>query len=342
MFWLSAICGVVLSVELVFRAVALRTRFFFDERSYLDALIAIGCCLEFLPSNKFNSRILRPVRLLRLLRFVKMIRIIRHLECLYFMEEALTASLRVLGWASILLFAFQILTAFLVNELLFGFYFYQDGLDEQKKLEVFKYLGSFSHCLLTTFEMAIGNWPVPGRVLFENANEWWILFFLAHKLIVGFAVLGVINAVFVQETFQVASTDDLVMVLKKQKYMEVTRKKLEKLFSAADTDVDAKVSCDEFKSLLAHDEMKMWLASMDYFPSDPEALFDMLDKDSSDQLSAVEFLTGMVKLRGYARAMDLVCLMYDNNGVHNVHDTTKSQQSISKALPAESGTALGL
>jgi hypothetical protein len=238
-----------------------------------------------------------------------MIRIIRQLECLYFMVEALTASLRVLGWASLLLFAFQILTAFVINELLFSFYFYQDGLDEQKKLEVFKYFGSFARSLLTTFEMAIGNWPVPARVLFENVNEWWILFFLIHKLFVGFAVLGVVNAVFVQETFQVASTDDLVMVLKKQRHMETTRKKLENLFSAADTNVDAKVSRDEFRNLLAHDEVKVWLASMDYFPSDPEALFDMLDNDGSGQISAVEFLTGMVKLRGYARAMDLVCLM---------------------------------
>ena len=38
---------------------------------------------------------------------------------------------------------------------------------------------------------------------------------MAYKLVVGFAAVGIINAVFIQETFKVAASDDTVMMRQK-------------------------------------------------------------------------------------------------------------------------------
>ncbi|CAE7232127.1 Scn11a, partial [Symbiodinium pilosum] len=61
-------------------------------------------------------------------------------------------------------------------------------------------------------------------------SEWWILPCLLHKLTVGFAVIGVINAVLMQETFKVAYLDDTVMVREKMRAMRAHVAKMSELF----------------------------------------------------------------------------------------------------------------
>ena len=39
-----------------------------------------------------------------------------------------------------------------------------------------------------------------------------MLLCILHKLVIGFAVVGVINGVFIQETFKVASSDNQIMM----------------------------------------------------------------------------------------------------------------------------------
>ena len=46
-------------------------------------------------------------------------------------------------------------------------------------------------------------------------KEWYSIFSVAYKLIVGFAAVGIINGVFMQETFKVAASDDKLMMRQK-------------------------------------------------------------------------------------------------------------------------------
>merc|ERR1719401_1784443 len=98
--------------------------------------------------------------------------------------------------------------------------------------------------------MAMGNWPVAARLLVENVSEWFVVLCLFHKLTMGFAVIGVINAIFTQETFRVAATDDVTMVRRKQKGINMLRRKLKKLFQQADTDCDGRIYKHEFVNVL--------------------------------------------------------------------------------------------
>jgi hypothetical protein len=82
-----------------------------------------------------------------------------------------------------------------------------------KRLQVFMFYGSFTRSMLTMFEITLGNWLPPCRALVENVNEWYMFLFVAHKLVIGFSVVSVINAVIVQETFKVATSDDKVMLM---------------------------------------------------------------------------------------------------------------------------------
>ena len=47
------------------------------------------------------------------------------------------------------------------------------------------------------------------------AKEYYGIFSVAYKLVIGFAAVGIINAVFMQETFKVAASDDKLMMRQK-------------------------------------------------------------------------------------------------------------------------------
>merc|ERR1739848_399971 len=113
----------------------------------------------------------RALRLLRVLRCIKLMRFVERLDALYLMISALRSSMGVLGWAIVLLLIMQTLTAFVINNCLQIWYFphIEFPIGERKKL--FAYFGTFSRALLTTFEMAMGNWPVAARLLVENVSK---------------------------------------------------------------------------------------------------------------------------------------------------------------------------
>merc|ERR1719336_3266904 len=128
-------------------------------------------------------------------------------------------------------------------------------LDEQKpkaaRLEVFKFYGTFARTMLTMFEITLGNWMPPCRALVENVSEWWMLFSLTHKLVIGFSVLSVITSVFIQETFKVATIDDRIMMMSKECASKTHIRKIGALFEHADNDGDGNIGCEEFHDVLA-------------------------------------------------------------------------------------------
>jgi len=69
---------------------------------------------------------------------------------------------------------------------------------------------------------------------------------------------------------------------------------------------------DEFKNLVNHPEIKEFFTSVgasleeEDAHKDAEVLFRLLDNDNSEEINKEEFLSGCMKLRGTARALDLL------------------------------------
>ena len=68
-----------------------------------------------------------------------------------------------------------------------------------------------------------------------------MLFCLMHKLIIGFAVIGVINGVFLQETMKIAASDPDILKRQKRKAKERNSKQMNELFQHLDTSGDGVV-----------------------------------------------------------------------------------------------------
>lgn len=161
------------------------------------------------------------------------------------------------------------------------------------------------------FEITMGNWMPPCRALVENLSEWFMIFFILHKLIIGFSVLAVMNGVFMQETFKVANSDDYLMVLNRERAIKTHTRKIRALFDHLDDDGDGHVTLDEFKGIMDDPSVRKWLSAMDLEVWDVETVFRLLDDDGSHRLTAQELVSGVSRLKGQARSIDLNTLLYE-------------------------------
>jgi hypothetical protein len=252
--------------------------------------------------------VMRMARLFRLLRLVKVMRVLQGMDSLYLLLTTLKGSLVVLGWSCVLLLIVQMFIAMICWFILTETYFYNENNPIEERRMVFEYFGSFSRAMLTMFEMTLANWPPVCRLLVEYVNEWFMLFCIVHKLTIGFAVIGVINGVFMQETFRVASTDDRIMVRDREREVKIYAAKMKRFFEAADDSGDGCLDIDEFKAVMSDPGILFWLASMQITVRDPEKLYKLLDVDGDGELTCEEVVKGFMGLRGAAKTADILMI----------------------------------
>jgi voltage-gated sodium channel len=318
---LDFVFGVIYIAEFLLKVHAFRSVWIKDPWNWFDALIVgfwvVEKQMQDVVQLPGNVTLLRTARLFKLLRLVKVIKTIHGFESLALLLTTLRACVKILAWSSTLLFSFQVLIAFVIFFVLEETYFLQPGVTFEEQRQVFEYFGSFSRVMLSMFEMTLANWPPVCRLLVENINEWFMIFFVTHKLIIGFAVIGVINGVFMQETLKVASSDDAIMMRTKEQEVKTYSRKIQRLFYAADASHDGKIDVQEFVEIVADPQILTWLSSMDLPVRDPELLFNLLDSEGCGKISMEVLVKNALKLRGSAKSVDVLGLKKQLDAIQN-------------------------
>jgi len=204
-----------------------------------------------------------------------------------------------------------------LSQVLQGTFFNEpiEGLSSEeleKRRKIYEYFGSFTRCLLSMFELTLANWPPVTRLLSEELHEVYSLLCVIHKLTIGFAVIGVINGVIMQETFKVASTDDTIMLRQKKKTAEMSKTKMTKLFESLDDSGDGSLDWEEFEAVACNPEVRTWLAAQDIETDDLHTLFTLIDEDGSGSITAEELARRMPRIKGAARSIDLMAMRRSN------------------------------
>jgi len=158
------------------------------------------------------------------------------------------------------------------------------------------------------FEIHMANWAAPCRVVLNNIGEVWGNALVCYRCVMGYALMSVLGAVFVQQAMSVQQQDQELMILRRAKETDRYTKKLKSLFEAMDTDGDGQLTRKEFDVVTQDQELKHWMESLDINPDDLQGLFDLLDTGDGF-VSADEFLTGATRVRGDARNIDVAQLM---------------------------------
>lgn len=138
----------------------------------------------------------------------------------------------------------------------------------------------------------------------ENFSEWFSIFFLIYRCVLGFAVLNVVNAVFVQQTMKTASSDEDLAFKQKEKDVAMYTRKVKKLFQTIDVSGDGTINIEEFAKLVQSPKMKFWMSQLELEYHDLLSLFEFLD-NGDGEITLMEFIEGASRLRGGAKALDV-------------------------------------
>eukprot|EP00928_Gymnodinium_smaydae_P069247 TRINITY_DN5266_c0_g1_i1.p1 TRINITY_DN5266_c0_g1~~TRINITY_DN5266_c0_g1_i1.p1 ORF type:complete len:571 (+),score=40.59 TRINITY_DN5266_c0_g1_i1:67-1713(+) len=301
----SWIFGIVFAIEVVLRMFASLRMCLRDAWAWFDAIIVIIWAI-----SKMNfvvpvdSTVFRLTRLLRLLRLLKLARALSHFDSLVVIVTTTSSCAVILFWTFVTFGLVQLFFSLILTQYLHLFYFDSTVTSSDQAL-VFTYYGTFLRSYFTLWEITLGNWPPACRILAENVSEHFFTFGLTHKLLFGFAVVAIINAVFIQETFKVTARDDVIMVRQKNAVLKNHMKKMSRLLSHGDIDGDGKLCIEEWEALVQDPGLKLWLASMDLDVHDARFIFQLCDTTSDGYLTLDELIHGIGRYKGPAKNVDL-------------------------------------
>jgi len=296
------------AIDVMLRIILLRADFWRVWLNYIDFAVSLTSIAEVafvyvnqnLPVSPILFRLLRIGKLVRAFRMVTMSSVLNSLQLLI---KCLVASRDMLLWSFCLLTFVQCVAGLVLATLCRDF-IEEESNDPEVRGEVFRYYGTFTRTILSMFEIMFANWGPPCRVLVENVSEWFSIFFLSYRCVLGFAVLNVVNAVFVQQTMKTASSDEELAFRQKEKDIALYNRKVKKLFKTIDSSGDGAINLEEFSKLVKSPKLQFWMSQLELEYHDLLSLFEFLD-NGDGQITLGEFLEGAQRLRGGAKAIDV-------------------------------------
>lgn len=250
-----------------------------------------------------NFSVVRVVRALRLVRIVRLIRILRLIGELRTIISSLSGSMKSLFWTVVVLFLMIYIVAVYFTELVL--HHRLDDKDSKGKSqhdETLKfYYGSLGRSLLSLYQAISGGVDWDGMVvpLMEDIHFVMGLVFSLYIAFALLAMMNVVTGVFVESALLSAKVDkDIYMV-----------NHVRDLFAETDKAHTGYITLKDFESMLDHVQMQEYFKAMDLATSEAAGLFKLLDIDNDGHILAEEFLSGCMRLRGPAKALDLAILM---------------------------------
>ncbi|CAJ1460073.1 unnamed protein product [Effrenium voratum] len=207
--------------------------------------------------------LLRLMRALKSLRAVRLVRSLRFFSGLRVLVKACTCFLPSLCWSMVLLGIFMIMGALMMGNLLQEF-IADSSQSMEDRLWVWNRYGTAYRATYTLFEVTFaGNWPTSARPVLDKVSHLFVIFFALYITIVVFAVIRVISAIFLKETFDAAANDAEQLVRDRLKMKAEYVDKLEGVFTAIDDTGDGMITEEQLSELLMRPEIAAYFQTLD-------------------------------------------------------------------------------
>jgi len=316
---------VFFSVELILRVVAFKKEFFCGEDfrwNIFDFVLILQSVVDAFSPQTSNLSFLRIFRVFRLVRVVRVVRTVKALRCLRTMVFAMLNSFLCLMWAFVIIliitFVFGIIFANAVSAHFDNIHdaagsqavAVTDVADAERIQENF---GSLYETMISLFAAITGgnDWMGYAELLrLLDHGEFYLLVFIFY---IGFCLVGmlsVVTGIFVDEAVCTRTDDEVVDNYNED--LKRTSEEVKRIFKDADLDGSGTLSAEEFRGRLENPWVKAYFAGLDIDPSDAIIIFTLMDTTGNQQVSIDEFIDGTMKLKGGARSLDVLSMMFDS------------------------------
>lgn len=280
----------------------------------LDAAICIisAITLFFLNSSDVNLSVARAMRLLRLTRTLRVVRVMTLFRPLRVLASTFIASMGALFWSMVLLMILKFIGGLLLAQSLHS-YIMDTSQAYENRNWMNQYYGSAWKAVYSMFELThSGGWPNYARPVVENVSMWYAFFFMGYVTLVIFAIIRIITAIFLKETLATAAGDAALAVQEKVRNKEQYVSRLQEIFFEADSDGNGVITKQEMDDACSNPVVLHYLSILEIEVHEVEPLFDLLD-DGDGEVTIKEFCQGIMRLKGQARALDVISIMHDAN-----------------------------
>lgn len=319
-FIVDHIFNAIFVLEIAWRLYMHKLKFLCDIFGVFDVLVVIATSIDVYVLQPFDAgyaqnfavgRLTRIFRLMRIFRVLRVMRFAKNLQQLRLLGDVLSKCLSPLMWALLVLGIIMVGTGVLMSQLLLE-YVLDTTQDLEKRQWVYEYYGTALKATYSVFEATFsGSWPLLARNLIRDVSEWYCIFWIAYQVVIGFAVMRVIGALFLNETIRAANSDGEAEVLRKMKEKEAFSQKVYQFFTAADASGDGRLSYEELETALQEPGVEAWLKALELEIHEAYTLFNLLDDDRDGEVSYEEFLHSALRLKGNARAIDSIMIMHE-------------------------------
>merc|ERR1719379_602203 len=143
-------------------------------------------------------------------------------------------------------------------------------------------------------------------------------------------MIRIITAIFLKETLAAAAADQEHAIRERMRKRDKDIAQLRAIFTDFDEDGTGFVTLDEFKRILEDPYVKTWLQVLELEVNEVTGLFRLLD-NGDGTISFDEFVSGVMRMRGGAKAVDLVTLLYENKKIVDRLESLKQMTEVSVA-----------
>jgi len=313
----------IFTSELVIRMMTQRWKFFTSASDrYWNGFDSILVCVSLLSlaldlvtdtvlqesSSSIYLQLARAVRAIRILRIIRAVRFLNQLRIIIYM---ISNSLQLLFWILLILLGLIYVVGIILTQGAVDYIKTAGHKNEADHDLIHKHFGSLIASMYTLFQCISGgmNWGDAAESI-RVAGWFWPGLLSLYIFFTVFTVLNIVNGVFVDRAIEVAKRDRLV-ILGKQKADDAAREaQLVDLLYALDADGDGKISFEEFCNGLELDEVRDYMTALQVEIHDVQEFFCLLDNSGDGLVDAVEFVTGMMKLRGEAKGSTVLLMLH--------------------------------
>jgi len=311
-------------IELVMRVFVFKKAYFRVAANWLDITIVMLTVLDLwifsvLNFSAVNLTFLRVLRVARLVRMIRVVRVMRMFHELRVLVNTMQNAAGALFWSLCLLTVIMVIATIFVVQLLTD-YITDDSLSHEMRVFIYTHFGSFSRGMLTMFEITVpglGGWGAVVHIIIDEVQPLYGFFFTFYVAIVCFATLKVISALFIKETLTIANRDHEAVMEERIRQKTQIIENLRQVFKDVDRSGDGRVNFEEFKLIMDEPRVHAWLANLELAVDDLDNMFQLLD-NGDGFISCDEFLQGIFRMKGGAKSMDVVTLIYETQKITRI------------------------
>mmetsp|Transcript_55318 Transcript_55318/g.131989 ORF Transcript_55318/g.131989 Transcript_55318/m.131989 type:complete len:736 (+) Transcript_55318:108-2315(+) len=313
--------ALLFAIELFIRIAVDGRRFLKGKDRYWNAFDTFVFVLQAIDAvfHFYRLGALRVLRVVRILRAARVMRTVKYVTELRLMVMSIISTLSSLFWAFLLLLLVLYLVGIGIMQLVEHHIRNDSGImdDQVKYAALLDYYGSLADCLLTLFMSISGgaDWNDLLQPL-KDFSKAYVLIYVFYIAFMVFGVTNVLTAIFVESASQIAAIDQDLAIQDQLRRDKSTINMIRAMFHEADEDRSGSLTLVELENLLVNPKYIWAMRLIGVDVSEARRLFQLLDTNESDAVCIEEFITGMMRLKGSAKGVDLASHIYETKRTH--------------------------